>query len=178
MACGPSAVPAPPARHVTPAADPSSAVAPIPAAASTARCAADVPASACTAAGVRLCRPGDRDRVGEWRYALVAGPFEPIENVTAAQLGAAWRAGTIAATPETEAALAPVLGARGQRSRLAAGERPVLDAAHWAIVAAHDLTPDGSVVTVDDRHPLARPDSRRGPDGPLVVPLCGAAQPE
>jgi Bacterial capsule synthesis protein PGA_cap len=133
-------------------------------------CAAGVPGAVC-AAGARVCAAGDRDRIGEWRYALVAGAFEPTQNVTTAELGAAWRAGKIAVVPETEAALAPVLGARSRRSLLAAGQRLVLDAEHWAIVPAHELVPNASVVTVNDQHPLV------GVDGPLVVPLCGAGKP-
>jgi poly-gamma-glutamate synthesis protein (capsule biosynthesis protein) len=120
---------------------------------------------------VRVCGSGERDRVGEWRYALVAGPFEQTQNVTADQLGAAWRAGAIAATADTEAALAHVLGPRGARARLAPGARPELDAVHWAIVPAHELVPGWSVVTVNDHHPLA------GDGGVLEVPLCGAARP-
>jgi Bacterial capsule synthesis protein PGA_cap len=135
------------------------------------RCAAGVPASACSAAGLRVCAPGDRDRIGEWRYALLAGAFEPTQDVTADQLGAAWRAGTIAAAPDTEAALAPVLGVRARPSRLADGAHPVLDADHWAIVPAHELTPGGSVVSVGGHHPLA------DAGGPLVVRLCGATRP-
>lgn len=171
-ACGPPAPHATPVRRVTePPVAPALASSPR-AAAPTSRCAADVPAAACTATGVRICSPGDRDRVGQWRYALVAGPFEPTQNVTSEQLGTAWRAGTIAATAETSAALAHVLGARGQQTRLAADAHPVLDAAHWAIVPAHELTPNGSVITVDDQHPLT------GAAGPLVIPLCGGDRPE
>lgn len=132
-------------------------------------CGAGVPAAACTSGGVHVCGPGERDRIGEWRYALVAGSFEPTQDVTADQLGAAWRAGAIAAAAETEAALAQVLGTRARPARLA-GEHPVLDAEHWAIVPAHELVPSWSVVTVTDHHPLAPA------DGPLVIRLCGPAQ--
>src|SRR5215475_12382098 len=62
-------------------------------------CASGVPAAACVAAGIRVCAAGDRDRIGEWRYALVAGPFETTQSVTAGELAAAWRAGKVAAAP-------------------------------------------------------------------------------
>ena len=130
------------------------------------RCAPGVPTAAC-ASGARVCAAGDRDRAGEWRYALIAGPFEPTQDLTTAQLAAAWRAGAIAASPATETVLAPVLGARTSPPPLAA--HPVLDAAHWAIVPAHELAPTWSVITVDGQHPLTG-------DGPLAVPLCGATQ--
>jgi poly-gamma-glutamate capsule biosynthesis protein CapA/YwtB (metallophosphatase superfamily) len=135
------------------------------------RCGAGVPTAACTVAGVRVCGPSDRDRIGAWRYALVAGPFEPTQDVTADQLRAAWRAGTIAAAPDTEAVLGAGLGVRATPARLAVDEHPVLDATHWAIVPAHELVPGGSVVTVGGKHPLV------DGDGPLVVPLCGEAKP-
>jgi len=117
-----------------------------------------------------VCGPDERDRVGEWRYAVVAGAFEPTQDITADRLAAAWRAGTVAASIETEAALAPILGTRARPVRLA-GARPVLDAEHWAIVPADELAPSWSVITVNGQHPLA------SADGPLVVPLCGRAQP-
>ena len=133
-----------------------------------ARCAAGVPSKACVAPGLRVCERGVADRAGAWRYALIGGPFEATQDVTADQLAAAWRGGAIAATQETEAALAGALGARGGGPRLGPDERPRLDGAGWAIVPAHELLPSWSVITVDDQHPLA------GAAGPLVVGLCGA----
>ncbi|HET7502504.1 MAG TPA: CapA family protein [Kofleriaceae bacterium] len=118
-----------------------------------------------------MCAPGDRERIGEWRYALIAGPFEPTQRVTAEQLGAAWRGGAIAAAADTEAVLAPVLGVRASPVRIAPGERPVLDARRWAIVPADELAPSWSVIAVDDQHPLT------ADNGPLVVPLCGSPRP-
>jgi poly-gamma-glutamate synthesis protein (capsule biosynthesis protein) len=146
------------------------AAASAPRAAAGARCAPGVPSAACVAPGVRACERGAADRVGEWRYALIAGPFDPTEDVTADQLAAAWRDGAIAAAPETEAALAGALGAHGSGPHLAPGERPRLDTAMWAIVPAHELVPSWSVITVDGRHPL------ESADGPLALPLCGAAK--
>jgi Bacterial capsule synthesis protein PGA_cap len=105
------------------------------------------------------CRPGERDRT-EWRYALVAGPFEPTQSVTADELTTAWRRGAIAADAATKAALAPVLGDGG-----AARDRR--DPRQWAIVPAHELTPATSVIEVDGMHPLVG-------DGVLAVPMCGA----
>lgn len=118
------------------------------------------PTTAPTPASPRPCAPGDRDRAGEWRYALVGGPFEPIQDVTTAQLVEKWRAGAIAASAETERRLAPALGQR--TTHLAA---PAPDG--WAIVAAHELAPAQSVITVDGNHPLT------SLDGPLVVAMCG-----
>ncbi|MEO7729789.1 MAG: hypothetical protein ABIY55_02370, partial [Kofleriaceae bacterium] len=128
------------------------------------RCPSSLPAAACDA-GVRACAAGDAAPSGAWRYALISGPFEPTQDITAAQLAAAWRAGTIAAAPETEAILAPRLGPRTRPPPLAA--HPALDAVHWAIVPAHELAPSWSVITIDGHHPLTG-------DGPLVLPLCGA----
>ena len=169
-ACGGSE----PSARVAPAAAPqrtasaTAAVAPAAPGAATvdaSRC-AGVPAAAC-AAGVHACAAGDppRARTGEWRYALVAGPFEPTQDVTTAQLRAAWRTGAIAASPDTEAVLAPVLGARPSPPRLASAP-PALDAGRWAIIPAHQLVPSWSVLTVDGRHPLTG-------DGALAIPLCG-----
>jgi poly-gamma-glutamate synthesis protein (capsule biosynthesis protein) len=136
------------------------------------RCAAGVPGAACTEPGVHLCRPGDRDRIGEWRFALISAPFDPTESITRAELIDAWRAGAVQATDDTAAALAEVLGPRPDRARLAADQRPALDAGHRAIVAAHDLRPAWTVIAVDQQHPLAP-----ATDGPLIVPLCGPAGP-
>jgi poly-gamma-glutamate synthesis protein (capsule biosynthesis protein) len=128
-------------------------------------CAPGVPAAAC-AASVHVCAATDPARTGEWRYALVAGPFEPTQSVSPAQLATAWQAGQIAATADTEAALAPSLGTRARPVRLA-GEHPAFDATHWAIVPAHELIASWSVIPVGDHHPLT------AGDDPLVVPLCG-----
>ena len=91
----------------------------------------------------------------EFRYALTAGPFEPTQDLTTAQLRERWLAGAIAADAEAEARLAPVLGKRG------AGE------AVWKIVPAHLLEPSASVITIDGHHPLT------SNEGPLVVSICG-----
>lgn len=132
-----------------------------------------MPAAACTAPGLRVCEAGAKDRAGAWRYALIAGLYEPAEDITTAQLQAAWRAGSIAATAETEAALAGALGARGAGApRLAASERPEPAGARWAIVPAHELQPAWSVIAVDGQHPLA---AGAADAGPLSLALCGAA---
>lgn len=177
-ACGGAAEPADPADPASPVAAASAApialagpIAAPTAAAAGARCAAGVPAAACVAPGIRACERGATDGAGEWRYALVAGPFEPTQDVTSDGLAAAWRGGTIAATPETEAALAGVLGARTSGPRLSPGERPRLDAARWAIVPAHELVPAWSVITIDGRHPL------EDIGGPLAIALCGTGRP-
>ncbi len=142
-----------------------------PAVPSSGRCGAEVPGAACTSPAVHACAAGEAARSGEWRYALIAASFDPTDDVSLDHLKETWRAGAIAATTETEAALANTLGARGQGARLHAGEAPVLDGSHWAIVPVHELVPSWSVVTVDGKHPLV------GADGPLSVALCGAATP-
>jgi hypothetical protein len=129
-----------------PAATPIAPVAP-------ARCGAGVPEAACLQPGIRVCRAGDSDRAGEWRYAVIAGPFEPVSNLTLDQLAAAWRDGKLAASAETQAALEPTLGASTRVERPA--PQPVLDASRWAIVPAHELVPSWKVITVDGKHPLA-----------------------
>jgi poly-gamma-glutamate synthesis protein (capsule biosynthesis protein) len=122
------------------------------------RCGASTPVAACTA-NARACASGE-ERTGEWRYALVAGSFEPTQDLERGKLVERWRSGAIAAAPETEVVLAAILGDR----------KPVaLDATStWAIVPAHELDPRKAVVRVDGKHPLVG-------DGPLVVPLCGSA---
>ena len=132
-------------------------------------CAAGVPAAACTARGLHACASGGGTRIGEWRYALVASPFEVTQDISTEQLAAAWHAGTIATTADTAAALAAGLGPPAAGARLAPGAAPVLDATHWAIVPAHELSPAWSVISVDGQHPLT------GGAGPLVVALCGTS---
>src|SRR5438034_961749 len=90
-----------------------------------------------------------------WRYALTAGPFEPTQDLTSNELRTRWRAGSIAASAETEATLAPVLGTR----------TPV-PTGTWMIVPVQELTPRSSVVTIDGAHPL------ESDKGTLVVERC------
>ncbi len=102
------------------------AVAPIaPAPPAPVSCAAGVPAAACEP-GLRVCRPGDRDQAGEWRFALVSAPFDPEEAMTRAALTEAWRAGRIDATDDTAAALAAVLGPRPRAARLDGRPAPTI----------------------------------------------------
>jgi len=112
-----------------------------------------------------VCRDGDADRVGEWRYAVIAAPFDPTQDLGADTLDTLWRDGGFTASAETQAALSQVLGATANVAPLVG--RPVLDASHLAIVPAHELTPHSKVLTIDGQHPLAVPPSQ------LVVPLCG-----
>src|SRR5258706_7546844 len=90
-----------------------------------------------------------------WRYALTAGSFESTQDITSDELRTRWRAGSIAASADTEAVLAPMLGTR----------TPVATAA-WSIVPVQELSPRTSVVTVDGVHPL---ETDRGT---LVVDRC------
>ena len=96
------------------------------------------------------------------RYALIAPPFEPAQDISAANLAAAWRAGRVTSSPATAAALAPVLGTRGD---VADASAP--DASHWAIVPAHELSPQWAVISVDGAHPLVGA-------GPLALCVPGA----
>jgi hypothetical protein len=143
------------------------------AAAAAAACDPTLPAAACARTPVQRCAgPADPHRVGEWRYALIAPLLAPEQDLARDELLAAWRGESpraIAATAETAAALGPLLGA-GVLAALAPGERPVLDATHWAIVPADALVPQWNVLTVDGRHPLDA-----GPDAALTVPLCAPA---
>jgi len=93
-----------------------------------------------------------------WKFALVAGAFEPVQDITLDKLIDKWRTGAIAADETTAAALAPVLGAHE------AGD------ATWAIVPAHELVPDNSVITVDGKHPLTTDVLAGEVCGPNVVP--------
>jgi len=93
-----------------------------------------------------------------WKFALVAGAFEPVQDLTLDKLIDKWRTGAIAADETTAAALAPVLGAHE------AGD------ATWAIVPAHELVPDNSVITVDGKHPLTTDVLAGEVCGPNVVP--------
>lgn len=164
--------PTPPSPSA-PAAPPAAAPAP---SAPAAACDPTLPPAACARAPVGRCaRPDDPRRVGEWRYALIAPLLAAPQDITRAELLAAWRgeaprpparAITIAATPETAAALAPLLGP-GAPAPLAPGEPPTLDATRWAIVPADALVPHWSVLSIDGRHPL-----EAGPDAALTVPLC------
>ena len=136
-------------------------------------CDPTLPAAACARAPVQRCEgPADPRRVGEWRYALIAPLLAVQEDVTQGELLAAWRGEappSIAATAETAAALGPLLGP-GRPAELLPGDRPRLDATHWAIVPADALVPHWSVISVDGRHPLDA-----APDPALAVPLCAPA---
>ncbi|MBS1122758.1 MAG: hypothetical protein H6Q90_4986 [Deltaproteobacteria bacterium] len=161
-----SAVVAPP---VTPAPAKPPVVAP-----AVVECAPGVPAAACAIqGGLRICKDGDSDRVGEWRYALIAPSFAPIEDLPADKLTAAWQgqpgAIALAATTETQTALTALLGP-GKLATLAPGARPTVDDKHWAIVPASELSPYWKVITVAGKHPLDAP-----PD-PLAVPLCSPSK--
>lgn len=126
-------------------------------ASASAHCALGVPRAACVAPDLRVCREGDADRVGEWRYALIAPPFEPTLDVSLARLRSLWRDGSIGASAEAAAALEAELGSRGTAAPGA-----------WSIVPVGELDPGPSVISVDGAHPLLGA-------GPLVVPLCGSA---
>ncbi|HET7500569.1 MAG TPA: CapA family protein [Kofleriaceae bacterium] len=129
-------------------------------------CEAAVPGAACALRGGLTTCPADAAaRVGEWRYAVIASLYAPVEDIRSAQLTRAWQRGELAATAETAAAIATLLGP-GAPAVLAPGEHPVPGAGQLAIVPADQLVPAWKVVTVDGHHPLdAAP-------GPLAVPLC------
>ncbi|HEY0251390.1 MAG TPA: CapA family protein, partial [Kofleriaceae bacterium] len=79
----------------------------------------------------------------EWRYALTSQPFEPVQDISFAELRAAYAEGRATARPEVAAALK--LGPPGA---------PRADA--WTIIPAHELAPDRAVITIDSVHPLAK----------------------
>jgi len=105
------------------------------------------------------------NRVGEWRYALVAPLYSDVENITRVELAAMWRGtGThkLVVAADTRDALAPSLGT--PRVELASDRVEVSDE-RWAVVPADELTPLWKVITVDGKHPLTEVNA-------LVVPLC------
>jgi poly-gamma-glutamate synthesis protein (capsule biosynthesis protein) len=131
-----------------------------------AACDPAVPAAACAhRGGLVACTPGARMRVGEWRYAVIAPMYAAVEDLSWAQLTAAWRRGDLAATAETAAAVAMLLGP-GAPLVLAPDARPALDPTHFAIVPADQLAPAWKVITIDGHHPLDPEPSA------LAVPLC------
>lgn len=87
-----------------------------------------------------------------WRFAVVTPPFEPVVDIAFDALVEKWRAGAIDADTRTVIALAPLLGTRGTGR------------ATWAIIPAHEVTPDRGIVSVDGKHPLA--------DDVLVGEVC------
>ncbi len=126
---------------------------------------AALPGSTWVASGAQhvlhACGADAHDRVGEWRYALVAPLLSPTEDVTTAELTAMWR-GThklaITASAATRTALAALGTAAGEPSA------PAVDAKHWAIVPVDELVPHWKVVTIDGHHPFTT--------DALDVPLC------
>lgn len=102
----------------------------------------------------------------ERRFAVVAGPFEVAETIGRDALVSRWKRGGVAASPATEAALAPILGARPP---VPLATPPELDTDHWGVVPIEELSPAWSVVAVDGKHPL------EGDDSPLAVRACDAA---
>jgi poly-gamma-glutamate synthesis protein (capsule biosynthesis protein) len=146
-------------------------------------CGAGVPAAACAAfraqvetwphavwadsgAPVSLsrCAPGAADPAGAWTYALVAPSLSPIENVSIEQLAAMWSGKakiTLAASAETAAAL-------DGGEHVDPGAHPALDATHWAVLPADELTAAWHVVAIGGHHPLEADAAA----SPLTVPLC------
>ncbi|MEJ7604109.1 MAG: CapA family protein [Kofleriaceae bacterium] len=151
-----------------PAADPAPVAKPKPAPPAKLTCAAGVPAEACTSPGLRLCATGDKDRVGEWRYALIGSLYEPSAGLTEAELARALRDGkpAIAASAETRAALSLT----GKLGELAPDARPEVTAKAWAIVPAHQLTAAWKIIPIAGQHPLSAAPTT------LVAPLCGTAK--
>ena len=71
----------------------------------------------------------------EVRYALTSGPFEPVQDISLADLKVAAAAGRVSVSTEV-AGIAPHNGGA------------------WQIIPADQLSPDRSVITVDGKHPL------------------------
>lgn len=95
-----------------------------------------------------------------WRYALVAPLYTAIDDVSPDKLRAMWRGNKLAASPDTIAALAPILGEPH------VAPLPDKKAIRWAIVPADELSPAWKVITVGGAHPLRDPSV-------LAVGLCG-----
>ena len=165
----PAAVPPPPP-----------VVRPVVVGAPTFGCDRATPATACAAFRTQLgaswhadatntlapCAAGDR--IGQWRYALVAPLYSPVENITAGELAAMWRGDarrTLAMTAETQAALATTLGAAHVTT---IATRAAVSPTTWAVVPADELSPQTKVVTIDGHHPLD------DGAGPLTIGLCAA----
>ncbi len=98
----------------------------------------------------------------DWRYALVTESFDPVEDISRDELAASWTAGQIAASPETIAAIAPLLGKGGS----VVVDRPAPSRKRRAVVPIDELSPAWKVVTVEGVHPL---DPQHGS---LVVRSC------
>ncbi|MEO8702801.1 MAG: CapA family protein [Kofleriaceae bacterium] len=131
-----------------------------------------VPAAACKlAGGLRVCKPGEPDRVGEWRYAIMVPPYITVEDLAVDRLTALWKGDKIelAASAETQAALTVVLGP-GKLATIESGVRPTIDDAHWAIVPAHELVPNYKAITIAGKHSLDKTPNA------LVAPLCGPSK--
>jgi poly-gamma-glutamate capsule biosynthesis protein CapA/YwtB (metallophosphatase superfamily) len=137
----------------------------------TPSCAPDVPRAACEAfraeakTGVlSLCAAAPTNaaaamvnglvRIGEWRYALVAPMYSPIDDVSATAFGSMWRGEArvaLSASPETIAVLSTTLGSAHVDP---IETRPAVRARHWALVPADELMPAWKIVTVGGGHPL------------------------
>ena len=164
----PAAVPPPPVAH------------PAVVAAQTYGCDRATPAAACAVfraqlgdawradATSRLAPCAAGERIGQWRYALIAPLYSPVENISADELARMWRGETapaLAMSVETATALATTLGT----SRVTTTEgRVAVSPSRWAIVPADELSPQAKVVTVGGHHPLD------DAGGPLTIGLCAA----
>ena len=122
-------------------------------------CGAGVPAAACnmfraidSEAPLTTCDARAPSRIGEWRYALVAPLYSPIEDITSEELAGLWRGDkrTLEVGRDTRDALTVRFGA----TRAEPSERITVGVKRWAIVPADDLVPLWKVITVDGKHPL------------------------
>ena len=134
-----------------------------------AACDAAVPDRACKpGVALRVCKAGEKDQVGEWRYAIAAPPFTRTEDITKVELEALWKKPQgITASADTIAALTTLLGAGN--AAVVEG-RPEITDAQWAILPADELVPNWKLVSVDGVHPLDKK------PGVLSVPLCSATK--
>ena len=108
-------------------------------------------------------------RIGEWRYALVAPMYSPIDDVSPAAFTSMWRGEghvALSASPETIAALSHTLGTMHVDSSDTIDTRPAVRARRWALVPADELMPAWKIVTVAGGHPL------RASTSMLDVGLC------
>jgi poly-gamma-glutamate capsule biosynthesis protein CapA/YwtB (metallophosphatase superfamily) len=131
-------------------------------------CSSDIPRAACRDSSVRLCKVGESNFIGNWRFALVGRSFDATIDLTAAQLAEAWRSGKIAVMSENRTAIVTLLGPTSNAPRFDANAADPFASSPWAIVAVDQLRPSWSLITVDGKDPIV------GDNGVLRMELCGS----
>ncbi len=163
-------------------------VAPAPALAGPAvGCGAGLPGRICAAlgaaAGARtdgprlVAGPGQGRAAGSWHLAVTTSIYDPVDDVTSADLRAVWK-GTaagplarrrLAAGAEARALLTALWGAPDRRVVKLRSGRRARPRQTWSVIPFDLLNPSRKVLRVDGVSPLARGKQARG--YPLAVPL-------